>query len=116
MKFRLLTHVLVLGLFVTATILAAMVAPAKAGYGRMDIETMAAMSPEMPCCPNPKDKLPDCTTNCPAVSFCLVKCFASSPTASATDVQAAVVSLGLAGNEALRVSRPAEPPARPPRS
>jgi hypothetical protein len=116
MKFRLLTHVLVLGLFVAATMLAALVAPAKAGYARMDSETMATMSPEMPCCPNPKDKQPDCTTNCPAMSFCLAKCFASEPTASATVVQTAVVMLGLAGNEALRISRPAEPPARPPRS
>lgn len=115
MKFRLLTNVLVLGLFVTATMLAALVAPAKAGYSRMDNETMAAMSPEMPCCPNPKDKQPDCTTNCPAVSFCLAKCFASEPTASATVVQAVVAMLGFAGNEALRISRPGEPPARPPR-
>jgi hypothetical protein len=116
MKFRLLTHVLVLGLFVTATMLAALVAPAKAGYGRMDSETMAAMSPEMPCCPNPKDKQPDCTTNCPAVSFCLAKCFASAPTASATIVRAVVVALRLAANETLRISQPGEPPARPPRS
>jgi hypothetical protein len=116
MKFRLLTHVLILGLFVTATMLAALVAPAKAGYARMDSETMAEMSAEMPCCPNPKDKQPDCTTNCPVVSFCLAKCFASVPTASATVVQAVVAVLALAGNEALRISRPAEPPARPPRS
>jgi len=116
MKFRLLTHALVLGLFVTATMLAASVAPAKAGYARMDSETMAAMSPEMPCCPNPKDKQPDCTTNCPALSFCLAKCFASEPMASATVAQAATVTLGFAGNEALRISRPGEPPARPPRS
>ena len=71
MKFRLLTNVLVLGLFVTATMLVALVAPAKAGYARMDSEAMANMSPEMPCCPNPKDKQPDCTTNCTALSFCL---------------------------------------------
>jgi len=116
MRFRLVTHVLVLGLFVTATMLAALVAPAKAGYARMDSEAMAAMSPEMPCCPNPKDKQSDCTTNCPAASFCLAKCFASEPAVFATVVRPVVVTLGLAANEALRISRPGEPPARPPRS
>jgi|APMI01.1.fsa_nt_gi hypothetical protein len=116
MKFRLLTNVLVLGLFVTATMLAALVAPAKAGYARMDSETMATMSPEMPCCPNPKDKQADCTTNCPAVSFCLAKCFASEPTVFATLVKPVFVTLKLASNEMLRISQPGEPPARPPRS
>jgi len=116
MKFRLLTNVLVLGLFITAMMLAALVAPAKAGYARMDSETMATMSPEMPCCPNPKDKQPDCATNCPAVTFCLAKCVPSAPTAFDAVVRPVVVTLGLVGNEALRISRPSEPPARPPRS
>ncbi|MBD3849529.1 hypothetical protein IED13_27855 [Bosea sp. SSUT16] len=116
MKFRLLTHVLILGLFVTATMLAALVSPARAGYVRMEREAMTAMSPDMPCCPNPKDKQPDCTTNCPAASFCLAKCFASEPTVFATLAQPVVVTLGRVGNEALRISRPGEPPARPPRS
>lgn len=115
MKFRLLTHVLVLGLFITATMLAALVAPANAGYVRMDSEAMAAMQADMPCCPNPTDKQPDCTTNCPAASFCLAKCFASEPTAFAMVAQPVVAILGLAGNEAARISRPGEPPARPPR-
>lgn len=116
MRFRLLTHVLVLALFVTATMMAAFVPPAKAGYGGMGGETLAAMSAEMPCCPNAKDKQPDCTTNCLAVSFCLAKCYSSAPTGPAPVVQAFVLLLRLAGNETLRVSRPAEPPARPPRS
>lgn len=116
MRFRLLTNVLVLGLFVAATILVAFVAPAKAGFARMDSEMMAAMSPEMPCCPNPTDKRPDCTTNCPALSFCLAKSFASEPTAFDLVVQPVVVMLGLAGNEAARLSQPSEPPARPPRT
>ena len=116
MKFRLLTNVLILVLFVTATMLAALVTPANATYVRMDSETMAAMSPEMPCCPNPNDNQPDCTPGCPAVSFCLPKCFPSGPMASATVVRAVLVMLAVAGNEALRISRPGEPPARPPRS
>ncbi|MGN6097552.1 MAG: hypothetical protein ACTHP8_15085 [Bosea sp. (in: a-proteobacteria)] len=116
MKFRLLTHVLILGLFVTATMLAALVAPARAGYARMDSEMVVAMSPEMPCCPNPKDKQPECATNCPAVSFCLAKSFASEPTAFDLVVQPVVVTLGFAGDEAARLSQPSEPPARPPRA
>lgn len=117
MKLRLLTHVLVLGLFVTATMLAALVAPVKAGYGRMESETMATMSPEMPCCPNPKDKQPDCTTNCPALSFCLAKCVSGDPgLVGLKTAQPVVAELGLSGDDTTHASRPFEPPARPPRT
>jgi hypothetical protein len=116
MKFRLLIHVLVLGLFVTATMLAALVTPAKAGYVRMDSQEMAAMQADMPCCPKPTDKQTDCATNCPAASFCLTKCFASEPTSFVTLARTFVAELSLSGDEATRQSRPFEPPARPPRS
>jgi hypothetical protein len=116
MKFRLLAHVLIVGLFATATMLSAFVSPTKASYVRTEHETMTAMSADMPCCPTPKDKQSDCTTNCPAVTFCLAKCFASAPMAFDAVVRPVAATLGLAGNEALRISRPAEPPARPPRS
>jgi hypothetical protein len=117
MKLRLLAHCLVLALFVTASVVTAFVSPATAGYGRTEaVEAAMSMDAGMPCCPPDQGKAKDCTTNCPAVSFCLAKCFASEPPASATVVQAFVVTLGFAGNEALRISRPGEPPARPPRS
>lgn len=117
MKLRLLTHCLVLALFVTATVLAAFVSPALAGFGRTDAVEMAMpMDGAMPCCPPDQGKAKDCTTNCPALSFCLTKCFASEPTSFVTLARAFVAELGLAGDEALRLSRPFEPPARPPRT
>ncbi|MFC3639887.1 hypothetical protein ACFONL_21335 [Camelimonas fluminis] len=116
MKFRLLTHSLILVLFVTASMMAAWVAPVKAGFVPMERDVMAAMSVDMPCCPNGNDKQSDCTTGCLAVSFCLVKCFASTPTVFGAIVQPLVVTLGLAGDEMLRISPPSEPPARPPRT
>ncbi len=114
---RLLAHCLVLALFVTATVLAAFVSPATAGYGRTGVvETAMAMDADMPCCPPDQGKAKDCASNCPALSFCLAKSFASAPTAFVSLVQPVVAELGLAGDDAARASRPFEPPARPPRS
>jgi hypothetical protein len=117
MKLRLLAHCLVLALFVTATVLAAFVSPATAGYGRTDaVEAAMPMDADMACCPPDQGKAKDCATNCPALSFCLAKCFASEPTVFARVDRPFVATLGLAANEALRISRPGEPPARPPRT
>ena len=117
MKLRLLAHCLILALFVTATVLAAFVSPAQAGYGRMDaMEAAMPMDADMPCCPPDQGKAKDCTTNCPALSFCLAKCFPSEPTAFIPLVQPGVAMLGLGGDDATRDSRPIEPPARPPRT
>jgi hypothetical protein len=116
MKLRLLAHCLVLALFVTASVLTAFVSPAGAGYGGMDAEAAMPMDADMPCCPPDQGKAKDCTTNCPALSFCLAKCFASEPTAFVTLLQSVVAVLGLAGDDAARASRPFEPPARPPRT
>ena len=117
MKLRLLAHCLVLALFVTATVLAAFVSPATAGFGRTDAVDMAMpMDGAMPCCPPDQGKAKDCTTNCPALSFCLAKCFASEPTSFVTLLQPIVAQLGLRGDDADHVSRPFEPPARPPRT
>ncbi len=117
MKLRLLAHCLVLALFVTATVLAAFVSPAGAGYGRTDaMEAAMTMDADMPCCPPDQGKAKDCTTNCPALSFCLTKCFASEPTGFVTLVQPVVAVLGLAGDDVAHASRPFEPPARPPRT
>lgn len=117
MKLRLLAHCLVLALFVTATVLSASVSPAQAGYGRTDaVEEAMAMDADMPCCPPDQGKAKDCTTNCPALSFCLAKGFASEPSEFVALVQPVVAVLGLAGDDAARVSRPYEPPARPPRT
>lgn len=117
MKLRLLAHCLVLALFVTASVLAAFVSPANAGYGRMKIEAAMPMTVDMPCCPSDQDKSQDCTTNCPALSFCLAKCFAGEPAkVFAILAQPIVALLGFAGDDAARASRPFEPPARPPRT
>jgi hypothetical protein len=116
MKLRLLAHCLVLALFVTASVLTAVVSPAKAGYGRMDVESATTMDADMPCCPPDQGKAKDCMTNCPALSLCLAKGFTSEPMAFITLVQPAVAVLGLAGDDAARASRPFETPARPPRT
>lgn len=116
MKLRLLAHCLVLALFVTATVLAAFVSPAKAGFGRTDAVDMAMpMDGAMPCCPPDQGKGKDCAINCPALSFCLAKCFASEPASFVRLVQPIVAQLGLSGDDVDHVSRPFEPPARPPR-
>jgi hypothetical protein len=117
MKLRLLAHCLVLALFVTASVLTAFVSPAKAGFGRTDAAEVAMpMDADMPCCPSDQDKAKDCATNCPALSFCLAKCFASAPTDFVMLVQPIIAQLGLGGDDADHVSRPFEPPARPPRT
>lgn len=117
MKLRLLAHSLVLALFLTATVAAAFVNPAAAGYGRAgSVEAAMAMDAGMPCCPSDQGKAKDCATNCPALSFCLAKCFLSEPTAFVTLVRPVVAVLGLGGDDAARASRPFEPPARPPRT
>ena len=117
MKLRLLAHGLVLALFVTANVLTAFVSPATAGYGRADLEAAMPMATAMPCCPSDQDGPQDCTTNCPALSFCLAKCFASEPAkVVATLAHPIIAVLGLAGDDAERTSRPFEPPARPPRT
>ncbi|MGX1742427.1 hypothetical protein ACWIEX_12815 [Bosea sp. NPDC055353] len=117
MKLRLLAHCLVLALFVMATVLAAFVSPAQAGYGRTDItEAAMSMDADMPCCPTDQGKAKDCATNCPALSFCLAKCFPSEPTAFVTLVQPVIAMIGLFSDDSARASRPFEPPARPPRT
>jgi len=117
MKLRLLAHCLVLALFVTATVLAGVVTPASAGFGQMDAgETAMSMDVAMPCCPTDQGSSKDCTTNCPALSFCLAKCFASEPTDFVKLVRPVIAQLGLGGDDADHVSRPFEPPARPPRT
>jgi hypothetical protein len=117
MKLRLLAHCLVLALFITASVLTAFVSPAKAGYDGMDAEAAMPMAVDMPCCPSDRDKSQDCTTNCPALSFCLAKCFASEPAGTFVILPRSIVAvLGLAGDDATRASRPFEPPARPPRT
>lgn len=117
MKLRLLAHCLVLGLFVTATVLAGFVSPAGAGYGQTDaVEAAMPMDADMACCPLDQGKAKDCTTNCAALSFCLTKCFAIEPAAFVMLVQPVITELGLARDDAMHASRPFEPPARPPRT
>jgi hypothetical protein len=117
MKLRLLAHCLILALFVTATVLAGFISPAAAGYGRTDaVEAAMPMDADMACCPPDQGKAKDCATNCPALSFCLAKCFASEPSAFVTLAQPVIAELGLVGDDVDRASRPFEPPARPPRT
>ncbi|AOO81586.1 hypothetical protein BHK69_14975 [Bosea vaviloviae] len=117
MKLRLLAHCLVLALFVTASVLTAFVSPAKAGYGRVEVEATMPMASDMPCCPPDQAGPLDCKTSCPALTFCLAKCFASEPMkAFATLAQPIIVALEMTGDDAAQASRPFEPPARPPRT
>lgn len=117
MKLRLLAHSLVLALFVTATLLTAIVAPTKAGAARMDAEAMAEMQGDMSCCPSDRQaKQPDCASDCPARGFCLTKCVSSEPALAVSTMKLPVLSdLCPAGDDARPASRPFEPPTRPPR-
>ncbi|MGO4668204.1 hypothetical protein [Bosea sp. 2RAB26] len=117
MKLRRLAHRLVLTLFVTATMLAAVVSPVTAGYARMDAEAVMPMATDMPCCPPDQERSQDCTKGCLALSFCLTKCFAAEPASSLTALSRPILGLAaLAGDDAARASRPLGPPARPPRT
>jgi hypothetical protein len=116
MKLRLIAHCLILALFVAATMLAAVFSPAQAGFAGMDVEAAMPMATDMPCCPPDQEKSRDCMKSCPALSFCLTKCFASEPIAFVTLSLPIATVLGLTGDDAARASRPFEPPARPPRT
>lgn len=116
MKLRLLTHALVLALFLTAGILAAYVSPATAGMARDAVGIEDSMEAGMPCCPSDQDGPRDCATNCPALTFCLAKCFAGGAIKSVALPRPAIAVVGLAGDDAERASQGFAPPARPPRS
>lgn len=116
MKLRLLTHALILALFLTAGVLASYVSPAAAGMAGDAAGVEQTMEAGMPCCPSDQDDPNDCATNCPALTFCLAKCFAGGAIKSVTLPRPAIAVVGLAGDDAERVSQGFAPPARPPRS
>ena len=116
MKLRLLTHALVLALFLTAGVLSAYVSPASAVMARDAGGVEQSMEAGMPCCPSDQDGPKDCTTTCPALTFCLAKCFAGRTTKSFA-LPGSVVTVGARlGDDAERASQGFAPPARPPRS
>lgn len=115
MKLRLLTHALILALFLTAGVLAAYVSPATAGMAR-DAGVEQGMEAGMPCCPSDQDGPRDCATNCPALTFCLAKCSAGG-TARTVALPGPVMAVSaLMGDDAERASLSFAPPPRPPRS
>lgn len=116
MKLRLLTHALVLALFLTAGVLAAYVSPATAGMARNAAGVEQTMEAGMPCCPSDQDGPKDCTTNCPALTFCLAKCFAGATARSVALPGPVIAVIALLGDDAERASQGFVPPARPPRS
>ncbi|WP_324131971.1 hypothetical protein [Bosea sp. (in: a-proteobacteria)] len=116
MKLRLLTHALILALFLTAGVLAAYVSPATAGMARDAAGIEQTMEADMPCCPSDQNGPKDCTTNCPALTFCLAKCFVGG-TAKAIALAGQVMAVvALLGDDAERASQNFVPPTRPPRS
>ncbi len=116
MKLRLFTHALILALFLTAGVLAAYVSPATAGMARDAVGVQQTMEAGMPCCPSDQDGPKDCTTNCPALTFCLAKCFTSGSVKSVVLPGPVTAVVGLMGDDAERESQSFAPPARPPRS
>lgn len=116
MTFRLFTHALILALFLTAGVLAAYVSPASAGMARAAPGVEQTMEAGMPCCPSDQDDFKDCTTNCPALTFCVAKTFADGTTKSVALPRPVVAIIALLGDDAERVSQGFAPPARPPRS
>lgn len=116
MKLRLLTYALILALFLTAGVLAAYVSPATAGMARDAAGVEQTMEAGMPCCPSDQDGPKDCTTNCPALTFCLAKCFVGGPISSVALPGPVTAVVGLMGNDTERATQGFAPPARPPRS
>ena len=116
MKLRLFTHALILALFLTAGVLAAYVSPATAGMARDTAGVEQTMEAGMRCCPSDQDGPNDCTTNCPALTFCLAKCFAGRSVKSVGLPGPVMAVVGLTGDDAERESQSFAPPARPPRS
>lgn len=116
MKLRLFTHALILALFLTAGVLAAYVSPANAGMARDAAGVEQSMEAGMPCCPPDQDGPKDCATACPALTFCLAKCFAGGTTRSVALPDPVLAIVGLTGDDAERASQGFAPPARPPRS
>ncbi len=116
MKLRLLTHALVLALYLTAGVLAAYVSPASAGMAREAAGVEQTMEAGMPCCPSDQDGPKDCTTNCPALTFCLAKTFTGGTARSVASPSPVIVLVALMGDDAERASRNSPPLPRPPRS
>jgi hypothetical protein len=116
MQIRVLTHALILALFLTAGVLASYVSPATAGMARDAAGVEQTMEAGMPCCPSDQGGPKDCTTNCPALTFCLAKCSAGG-TARTVALPGPVTAVSaLMGDDAERASQSFAPPPRPPRS
>ncbi len=116
MKLRLFTHALILALFLAAGVLAAYVSPAAAGMAGDAAGVEQTMEAGMPCCPSDQDDPKDCATNCPALTFCLAKCFAGGTAKSVALPGPVMAVIALLGDDAERASQDFAPPARPPRS
>lgn len=116
MSFRVVTHALILALFLTASVLAAYVSPATAGMARDAVGLEQTMEAGMRCCPSDQGGPKDCTTNCPALTFCLAKCFAGGSVKSVVFPGPVMAVVGLMSDDAERESQSSAPPARPPRS
>lgn len=116
MKLQLLTHALILALFLTAGVLAAYVSPATVGIAPADVGVEQTMEAGMPCCPSDRDGPKDCATNCPALTFCLAKCFAGGTAKSVVLSDPVVAVIALLGDDAERASQTFALPPRPPRS
>jgi hypothetical protein len=116
MKLRLLTHALILALFLMAGVLAAYVSPASAGMARDTGVEQKTMEAGMPCCPWEQDGPKDCATNCPALTFCLAKCFAGGTAKSVALPGPVMAIIALMGDDAERASQASAPPAKPPRT
>lgn len=115
MKLRPLTHGLILALFMLAGVLASFVSPASAGVARDMIGVEQSMEAGMPCCPSDPGGPKDCTTNCPALTFCLAKSSIGGSDRSVVLQRPGVATVGVAGDDAERATQTFAPPARPPR-
>ena len=115
MKLRLSLHALILAMFLTASVLAAYVTPAKAGMTRDAVGVEETMEAGMPCCPSDQNGPKDCTTNCPSLTFCLAKTFGGGTAKAVALPRPVMAVIALLGDDAERASQSFAPPARPPR-
>lgn len=78
---------------------------------------MASMPAGMPCCPDQKPALPDCSKSCPIAVLCLAKCFPGIPAASAViPARIAVAAVKMPWDDIWRDVLLDPPPPKPPRA
>lgn len=87
---------------------------AMAGMGADDMAGMAM--DDMPCCPDEKPAMPDCSKACPLMALCLAKVVPGLPTGAGLPVPVSNATEVRWGGNAAFASLAQAPPSEPPRA